>query len=807
MATPYLKKGETFNPQVARQVNAQPGPPIYDHISPPALLSEHVHHSWTDVIPPNGVAGHPNLLADDVDRGVPRPFSAAVVIRKPTEVESSRAQRNRPDKGNSEGGQSSVFKPSLQPSGLSKFVSASVQDSPDSNILLYAFRLSPTNLSGREYPHKYSDAPSILANPAPSVPPAFNGNIEVPEKPELYLSHFTNLLALELASLQRKAFSYRLYEANLVLERPRTQVVGQFTNSTLGVWTIHVPGIREDAPRIFLGDVLLLRRIYPETMVADETVFEVRVIGSLKREGKVYVDSDILWTMLNSGVTSSGTYQVEFKVNSQQICLMQDAIDKSATPEVVQDQALSAWFDHHLNEKQKKAVNDITKKNHPIPYLLFGPAGTGKTKTLVEAVLQINRRQPNSAVLVCAPSNSAADTIATRLANSLNSDQMLRLQNPTRTTAEVPQSLRDAYCNLQDGQFILPGWQKLMQYRVIVTTCTDAGLLANGRLTNAEILRLQGETGRFFPTTRPAMRLHWTHLIIDEAAQATEPETLIPLSVVTPGGEERALSPSSFSPTVVLCGDIKQLPAIVSCDQARKRGLDISLLERLMDRPVYQQGETHITSLEINYRSHSGILWLPNALFYNNRLQACDRIPLSQWRSLPNPRIPIVVKHVGDSNADDWVEESEIAVITPWREQVLMMRRELRDAGLWDVNIGNVEAHQGAEYRCVVISCVRSRSEFVSSDGEKGMGFIYEPKRFNVAITRAKELLVVIGNCEVHKEDPSFRELLRLGIRHELCVAFLQLPDCYLFVNPIHSYIGPDILGMDPEDGGISNLE
>jgi superfamily I DNA and/or RNA helicase len=212
-----------------------------------------------------------------------------------------------------------------------------------------------------------------------------------------------------------------------------------------------------------------------------------------------------------------------------------------------------------------------------------------------------------------------------------------------------------------------------------------------------------------------------------------EPETLIPLSVVTPAEEESAL-PASARPVIVLCGDIKQLPAIVSCDQAREGGLDVSLLERLMERPLYHETERHITCLAINYRSHSGILWLPNTLFYNNRLQPCNSVPLSAWSGLPNPKLPILVKHV--DGEDDWVEEvsaqpsvrdctnptptqgaswfnkseveecrdivrsilkstgyqqSEIGVVTPWREQVLYLREEFRKSGLWDVNIGNVE--------------------------------------------------------------------------------------------------------------------
>jgi superfamily I DNA and/or RNA helicase len=136
-----------------------------------------------------------------------------------------------------------------------------------------------------------------------------------------------------------------------------------------------------------------------------------------------------------------------------------------------------------------------------------------------------------------------------------------------------------------------------------------------------------------------------------------EPETLIPLSVITPGEEEKGLS-NTARPVVVLCGDIKQLPAIVSSDYARQAGLDVSLLERLMERPLYQESEQHITCLAMNYRSHSGILWLPNTLFYNNRLQPCNSVPLSKWPSLPNPRLPILVKHV--EAEDDWVEEVSI---------------------------------------------------------------------------------------------------------------------------------------------------
>ena len=147
----------------------------------------------------------------------------------------------------------------------------------------------------------------------------------------------------------------------------------------------------------------------------------------------------------------------------------------------------------------------------------------GKTKTLVEAVLQIVRRQQHASVLVCAPSNSAADTIALRLARKLDGEEMLRLQNPTRTLAEVPDVLKDMYCDVQNGQFVLPNWQTVMRYRVVVTTCIDAGLLVTARLTNADLSCAQSELGRVNPRSKPYLQAHWTHLIMDEVSRHVVP--------------------------------------------------------------------------------------------------------------------------------------------------------------------------------------------------------------------------------------------------------------------------------------------
>ena len=174
------------------------------------------------------------------------------------------------------------------------------------------------------------DASSILSDPPPA-PPIAKLDPTVPEDPAKYRQHFTQLLALELSSLQEKARSYKLNLAPLALNKPRSNIVGQLTTTSLGVWTLQAPGIREDAPRIFLGDMVLLRKIDLHQQAAQEYAFEARVIGALKREGKVYVDSDTLWAADQSLI--AGTYQVEFKVNSQQICLMQNAVSARSCPQ------------------------------------------------------------------------------------------------------------------------------------------------------------------------------------------------------------------------------------------------------------------------------------------------------------------------------------------------------------------------------------------------------------------------------------------------------------------------------------------
>jgi len=213
---------------------------------------------------------------------------------------------------------------------------------------------------------------------------------------------------------------------------------------------------------------------------------------------------------------------------------------------------IASYYDPDLNQVQRQAVADIVSPGHMIPYLISGPPGTGKTKTIVEGALQILKYNKDARVLLCAPSNAAADTLARRLKAHLLPHKMFRLNSDKRTFAEVPQTILP-YCFVEDDKFALPPVETLMQYRIIVTTCSDAAILSKAKVTNANIqhARINFEKYLNLRSEPVPASLFWTHLLIDEAAQASEPETLVAIEVVLPLSRD-------VRPTVVLCGDIRQ---------------------------------------------------------------------------------------------------------------------------------------------------------------------------------------------------------------------------------------------------------
>ena len=217
--------------------------------------------------------------------------------------------------------------------------------------------------------------------------------------------------------------------------------------------------------------------------------------------------------------------------------------------------------DEHLNLEQKKAIDSACSHNYgTLPFLISGPPGTGKTKTLVEIAVQLLKNGDKSShILFCAPSDPAADTIIQRISMHFEQTELLRLNRPSRTFAEVPGTvLPFCHVDVVQNMFDLPPFKQLMAYKLVVTTCRDASLLLYSRLTNSDLYTAENAMRSSihpFASQLPEVALHWTALIMDESAQAIEPEALIPLCIVAPPLESPKLA---FKPLYIMAGDEHQ---------------------------------------------------------------------------------------------------------------------------------------------------------------------------------------------------------------------------------------------------------
>ncbi|VDC03813.1 unnamed protein product [Peniophora sp. CBMAI 1063] len=396
------------------------------------------------------------------------------------------------------------------------------------------------------------------------------------------------------------------------------------------------------------------------------------------------------------------------------------------------------------------------------PFIIFGPPGTGKTITLVEAILQFVTLFPNTHALICAPSNSAVDLIAQRLSTHLRPEQLFRYYAPSRSKDDVPTELLPYTLVDRDGNLGAPLVATLKRYRVIVCTCVSASFAH----------------GLGIP------RGHFDTIFVDEAGQATEPEVMIAVKTM-----------ADLQTNVVLAGDPRQLGPIIRSAVARKLGLAKSYLERLMSEELYNHHNWHgrtVVKLTNNYRSHEAILTYPNQHFYEGELVPCadarTRNSCLDSSVLVNKKFPVVfhamsgkddreasspsffnisevqqIKQYVEALRSDRrlrISSKDIGIVAPYHAQCQKIKKILRALGAEDIKVGSTEEFQGQERRVMLISTVRSSREFVEYDIRHTLGFVANPSRFNVAITRAQALLIVVGDPNVLGLDPIWRGFL-----------------------------------------------
>jgi len=251
---------------------------------------------------------------------------------------------------------------------------------------------------------------------------------------------------------------------------------------------------------------------------------------------------------------------------------------------------------------------------------------------------------------------------------------------------------------------------------------------------------------------------------------------------------------------IILSGDPKQLGPIVRSTVASRNGMSLSLQERLMGLRLYNSVEEYcvMTKLLDNYRSHQALLCIPSALFYNGslRCKAPDTITsvCKDFEELANENFPIlihdvkgyekskldtpsfynekecysvlkVVKALVDSDKVN-INAGQISVITCFRAQVLKMRQIFRKGKMSSVNVGLVEDFQGQENLVVIISTVLTKDQDRWKTGPKGgLGFMNDPKKYNVALTRGSALCVVVGCVDFLEQNGTYWSALLLYVK------------------------------------------
>ena len=427
-----------------------------------------------------------------------------------------------------------------------------------------------------------------------------------------------------------------------------------------------------------------------------------------------------------------------------------------------------------LNASQEKAVNEVLWAMDVA--VVHGPPGTGKTTTLVEAIFETLRRE--SQVLVCAQSNMAVDWISEKLVD--RGINVLRIGNPTRVNDKMlsftyerrfeahpdyPQlwSIRKAIRELRQQRKHADSWHQKMdrlksratelELRIRSSLFGEARVIAS-TLTGAANRVLEGEK--------------YSTLFIDEAAQALEAACWI---AIRKAGR------------VILAGDHCQLPPTVKSIMALKGGLGKTLMERIVEN----KPET-VTLLKMQYRMNEQIMKFSSEWFYHGMVESAPTVSHRGILDYDTPMMWIdtaecdgkeefVGENFGRINRAEAeltlqtlqqylekigkqriLEESiDVGIISPYRAQVQLLRKELRKREFFRpyrhlLTVNTVDGFQGQERDIILISLVRS------NDGGD-IGFLRDLRRMNVAITRARMKLIILGSSETMTSHPFYKKL------------------------------------------------
>ena len=437
----------------------------------------------------------------------------------------------------------------------------------------------------------------------------------------------------------------------------------------------------------------------------------------------------------------------------------------------------------YLNPTQQEAVNKVLWAKDVA--IVHGPPGTGKTTTLVEAIYETLRRE--NQVLVCAQSNMAVDWISEKLVD--RGVNVLRIGNPTRVNDKmlsftyerrfeahpdydqlwaIRKAIRELRGHRKRGdERYHQKLERLKERATELEVRINAQLFGDARVIACTLV---GSANRLLDGQK------FGTLFIDEAAQALEAACWIPIRKVS---------------RVILAGDHCQLPPTVKSLAALKAGLGKTLMERIVENKPEV-----VTLLKVQYRMNEEIMRFSSDWFYGNQVESAPEV---KYRSILDLDIPMTwidtsefelpedssltfkeefvgesfgrinkaeaeltllalenyFKKIGKERILD--ERIDVGIISPYRAQVQYLRRQLKKKE-WVkpfrhlISVNTVDGFQGKERDIILISLVRANDE-----GQ--IGFLRDLRRMNVAITRARMKLIILGDASTMTRHPFYKKL------------------------------------------------
>ena len=469
-------------------------------------------------------------------------------------------------------------------------------------------------------------------------------------------------------------------------------------------------------------------------------------------------------TLLTSRLKTIENKQTVFNLFKKMHPLEKPDITKPEVPFITGDNDLKKrFFNQSLNDSQQSAVNAVT--NNESLLIIHGPPGTGKTTTLAEAVLQLIKEEKK--VIVSAPSNAATDHLALQLI--ARKVKLLRIGNYSKANSQIiPYTPEGQIQQSKEFKEIKELKKRAEEFRrMALKYKRQFGkaereqrqlLFAEVKSIRNQIKQLQQyqvekmySDAQVIAGTPIALldagleKMKFDTLFLDEAGQCLEP---------------MAWSIFHLADKIVLAGDHLQLPPTVLSEEASRSGFQTSILEKAVQAPFA------ISFLDEQYRMRENIAGFSNQYFYTGRIKTTSSLLQQKGRLLfidtagsgfeEEPgQDGVSLQNSGEIKLLLKIAEAEhipfhtAAFISPYSAQITLAKNLFPE----NLEIATIDSFQGREKDTILLSMVRSNAE-----GE--IGFLKDYRRMNVAITRAKDNLIMIGDSSTISHDNFYRELL-----------------------------------------------